>query len=711
MVNLSAYPVTIDGRRLDDLALGLESSALTLGGLRSGDQPLAGLDGEVPSLNDSREPSMLTLGLMVRGTDPDGFVPSTTDGQALYRANLQTLKHLVCKTGTLLSVRRVMDKALTAVRTNLVPNPTYRWSAGTRTVRTNASSNPNLVVDTTGYSMNFGAGNAGTATRQVAGGPVVNGQTLNAYRMTIDSTAGTNTSGGVGVLIGNNAGVGIMAVTEGVPNAISAYVRTNKDRAMTFTLQYHDAGGAILGGLIVGPTFQTGVNTWTRQSMIDTPPANAVRVMVRIYGAGTGATALVAGDWYEVAGTMTELSQVLWPYFDGASPAAVRTGWLHGWVGTAGQSASLEYGNLPTGTVRAYATTAFYGASVAPDTYEVVSQKGYQGSNTIAAWHDSATALPTLEAGAYYAARVQLRSTCGVDVPLNPRLAIYAPSNAGWLSDTALQVTLPASGAWVDVSIPAVSAVPAGLTNPTARIMLYALAGLPAGATFQIRRQFVEKVSGSGVAAGPYFDGASAGGSWTGTVDLSASTQDSFDVVADCKVVDSLTPEDSPGDYGRIALSLKVPGVYWRSLTAMTWSQAAVASGTAYEINTLETSSAPVDDAVVCLTGPANTGVQIVDDATGNAVRLNEALPAGSVWRVNVGTWESRVGVGLTVDSADTAGTDKASVTDQVGTYPRLLRLNPRDDGTGRRVVKIKAVGGGFTATTTVAVKARRAYL
>ena len=96
---------------------------------------------------------------------------------------------------------------------------------------------------------------------------------------------------------------------------------------------------------------------------------------------------------------------------------------------------------------------------------------------------------------------------------------------------------------------------------------------------------------------------------------------------------------------------------------------------------------------------------------TGNAVRLNEALPAGSVWRVNVGTWESRVGVGLTVDSADTAGTDKAAVTDQVGTYPRLLRLNPRDDGMGRRVVKVKAVGGGFTAATTLAVKARRAYL
>lgn len=710
MVNVSAYPVTIDGRRLDDLALGLESSALTLGGLRSGDQPLAGLDGEVASVNDSREPSMLTLGLMVRGTDPDGFVPNTTDGQALYRANLQTLKHLVCKTGTLLSVRRVIDKALTAVRTNGAPNPTYRSSTGTVTVRTNSVLNPALTTNTTGYSTNAGGGNAGTAVRVVGGGPTVNGQVLNALKYTIDSVAGTTSQNGVGVLFGasNTAAIG---VTPSVPNAVSFYLRTSVARPMYVNVQYYTAAGAAVGALTQILTLDSPANAWTRYSVVDTPPATAAWALFRCYGNGA-APALAVGDTFEISGVLVEPGQVAWPYFDGDSPAAVRTGWLHRWTGTAGASTSQEYGNLPFGTIRAYSTHGFFGAQVAPDAYEVVSQRGWQGSTTIAAWQDSLTALPILDSGAYYAARVQVRSTCGADVPLSPRLAVYAPSNAGLLSASDQVVTAPASGAWVDLSIPSLNPVAAGLTNPTARIMLYlGAATFPAGATFQIRRLLVEKVAGPGIAAGPYFDGSSAGGAWSGTPDLSTSTMDSMDVVADCKVVDSVTPEDSPGDYGRVTLSLKVPGVYWRSLTPLTWTRAAVVSGTAYEMNTLETSSAPVDDAVVCLTGPANAGVQIVDDATGNAVRLNEALPAGSVWRVNVGTWESRVGVGLTVDSADSAGTDKGAVTDQVGTYPRLLRLNPRDDGTGRRVVKIKAVGGGFTAATTLAVKARRAYL
>ena len=176
------------------------------------------------------------------------------------------------------------------------------------------------------------------------------------------------------------------------------------------------------------------------------------------------------------------------------------------------------------------------------------------------------------------------------------------------------------------------------------------------------------------------------------------------------KVVDSITPEDHPGDVGRLAVVLTIPGVYWRSTAPETWSQAAVVSGTEYAVTPLEGSTAPVDDAVVCLAGPFNAGTKVVDPATGAFVRLNEAVVAGDVWRVNVATWESRVGAGLTVDSADTAGTDKSGVTDQGGGYPKYLRLNPRRDG-GTRRVKVQVVGGGFTAATTISTKTRRAYL
>lgn len=191
---------------------------------------------------------------------------------------------------------------------------------------------------------------------------------------------------------------------------------------------------------------------------------------------------------------------------------------------------------------------------------------------------------------------------------------------------------------------------------------------------------------------------------------MDADNTPAADRTAQAKVLDSITPEDHPGDVGRLAVVLSIPGVSWRSAAPETWSQAAVVSGTSYEVTTLAGSSAPVDDAVVCLTGPADTGVKVVDPATGAFVRLNQVLTAGNVWRVNVDTWESRVGAGLTVDSIETAGVDKSSVTDQGGGYPRLLRLNPRLDA-GTRRVKVQVVGAGFTAATSVAVKARKAFL
>ena len=191
---------------------------------------------------------------------------------------------------------------------------------------------------------------------------------------------------------------------------------------------------------------------------------------------------------------------------------------------------------------------------------------------------------------------------------------------------------------------------------------------------------------------------------------MDADNTPGADRQAYAKVQDSIAPEDHPGDVGRLSVVLTIPSVTWRSLTPETWSQAAVVTGTTYEVTTLAGSSGPVDDAVITLAGPFDTGTKVVDPATGAFVRLNEAVAAGNVWRVNVDTWESRVGAGLTVDSADTAGTDKAGVTDQGGGYPRLLRLNPRLDA-GARKVKVQVVGTGFTAATTISTKTRRAYL
>lgn len=177
------------------------------------------------------------------------------------------------------------------------------------------------------------------------------------------------------------------------------------------------------------------------------------------------------------------------------------------------------------------------------------------------------------------------------------------------------------------------------------------------------------------------------------------------------KVQDAIEPILEPGAVARFSVVLTNPGCYWRDVNSQDWSQAGVVSGTTYQVTTLDGSSAPVDDAVLLLTGPANAGTAIYDDASGAFVRLNVALAAGTQWRVNVGTWASRTGA-LTLGSADTTGTDQTANTDQGGAYPRLLRLVPkRTAGATTRTIKVRVVGGGFTAATALSIRSRRAYL
>jgi hypothetical protein len=176
------------------------------------------------------------------------------------------------------------------------------------------------------------------------------------------------------------------------------------------------------------------------------------------------------------------------------------------------------------------------------------------------------------------------------------------------------------------------------------------------------------------------------------------------------KVRDALEPNLEQGSSARLTVVIENPGVYWRPLDTADWSQAGPVSGTTYEVTTLQGTSGPVDDAVILLAGPTTGAATITDTATGAFVRLNEAIPAGSAWRINVATWESRVGAGLTLGSADTTGTDKSAVTDQGGGYPRLLRLNPRRSG-GARKVNLKVEATGMTGATTLSVRARKTLL
>lgn len=176
-----------------------------------------------------------------------------------------------------------------------------------------------------------------------------------------------------------------------------------------------------------------------------------------------------------------------------------------------------------------------------------------------------------------------------------------------------------------------------------------------------------------------------------------------------CKVVDAVEPVIRAGGLGRFTVSLLIPEGMWQDPATADWSQASAVASTVYEVTTLQGATGPISDAVVTVTGPV-TNPQLNDFTTSAYVRLNAALAAGSTWRVNVGTWATRYGAGLSLASADTAGTDGQAVTVYGNGNARFLRLVP-SLSTGARRVRLSLTGTGLTSATALGVRARRKFL
>lgn len=176
-----------------------------------------------------------------------------------------------------------------------------------------------------------------------------------------------------------------------------------------------------------------------------------------------------------------------------------------------------------------------------------------------------------------------------------------------------------------------------------------------------------------------------------------------------CKVADTVTPEITAGGRAKFTVTLSVLEGMWQDVNTSDWSQSGLTSGNFYEVTTLQGATGPISDAVFTVTGPV-TNPELRDFTTNAYIRLNAVLPAGSVWRVNSGTWATRYGAGLTFGSLDTAGTDAQSVTVFGGGNARFLRLQP-GLVSGARRVQVSLTGSGITGSTAVGVRARRKFL
>lgn len=188
------------------------------------------------------------------------------------------------------------------------------------------------------------------------------------------------------------------------------------------------------------------------------------------------------------------------------------------------------------------------------------------------------------------------------------------------------------------------------------------------------------------------------------TVSSSGAQRQAF-----CKVTDTISPELRAGGSGKLTVTLRVLSGLLADPSTSDWSQTGIVSGSGYTVSSLTGLTGPVADAIVLFTGPVNN--PSVTDSSGSYVRLNMSLVAGQQWRFNGATWASRVGVGLTLASLDTAGSiDAEPITVSGGGTARLLRLAPVLSG-GARSVIVTPGGAAYTGATSLAIRAKRKYV
>lgn len=175
-----------------------------------------------------------------------------------------------------------------------------------------------------------------------------------------------------------------------------------------------------------------------------------------------------------------------------------------------------------------------------------------------------------------------------------------------------------------------------------------------------------------------------------------------------CKVADALLPQvEGTGTYvARLAVMLSIPSVFWQDGADSDWTYTHTNTNTwTQEIDPLEGATAPIEDAIVIVYGPA-TNPKVTDPTTGAWVRLNMKVPAGQAWLVDAGRDRSAMGsAGLS--PASPSWQSRRQFTDWTSPRSRLLVLHPKYDTYNSRAIVRLTVQGAAKAR----VVARRKWL
>lgn len=196
------------------------------------------------------------------------------------------------------------------MRTNLLSDPSFATTSGTTAVRTNMHQNPRAASGTSQWVSNAGTSGASTVTQQT-------GQTWSNTGIT---TSARRTWTGDGTAIGGGLySAQHLGATAGRSYTVSGYVRISKLQRMRAVIEYYDSAGAFISASS-GTHVEVPANTVVRLSHTSVAPANTDRVLMALYAIdGTNASLWLTGDWLEATGALVEESDVLLPFFDGAS--------------------------------------------------------------------------------------------------------------------------------------------------------------------------------------------------------------------------------------------------------------------------------------------------------------------------------------------------------------------------------------------------------
>jgi hypothetical protein len=186
-------------------------------------------------------------------------------------------------------------------------------------------------------------------------------------------------------------------------------------------------------------------------------------------------------------------------------------------------------------------------------------------------------------------------------------------------------------------------------------------------------------------------------------------TRTSGDVVstAAARLV-SVTPADwAPGAWSvRIVAIFAIPGVFLRGPVWTSSDIAAMGDLSAAELTGLSTSTAPIGDVTMRITGPC-ANPYVSDPSTGTGLSYIDTVGAGRYLFMSARPLSAR----LSSSSADwlSGGTDVSAAL----TYPGAGRLQlwPVVQTATTRKVQVSMTGSGRTSATKLAVRGQAAYL